>query len=238
MFSSTSETSFTPAIAPNGILPEAELWSDEPPLESDRHRELIDLLIHLLRWHWRNRPDFYVSGNLTIYYNPQQIKKRDFRGPDIFVVLNANPRQRRSWTVWQEDGKFPNVIIELLSNSTARVDRGVKKQLYQNIWQVPDYFWFHPETLEFQGFRLVNGVYQAIMPNANGYLWSPELELYLGIHNETLRFFTASEELILSEAEFVSQQLNQTNQALQQERQRSQQLTERLRSLGIDSDDL
>jgi nanoRNase/pAp phosphatase (c-di-AMP/oligoRNAs hydrolase) len=62
--------------------------------------------------------------------------------------------------------------------------------------------------------------------------------LYLGIHNETLRFFTASEELILSEAEFVSQQLNQTNQALQQERQRSQQLTERLRSLGIDSDDL
>ncbi|MEB3312973.1 MAG: Uma2 family endonuclease, partial [Cyanobacteriota bacterium] len=43
--------------------PPTDLWSDEPPLESDFHRDQIDLLIRLLRWWWRDRNDVYVSGN-------------------------------------------------------------------------------------------------------------------------------------------------------------------------------
>jgi Uma2 family endonuclease len=75
------------------------LYSDEPPLETDFHRRQIDLLIRLLEFWWQDRPDFYISGNLTVYYNEEQLKKRDFLGPDIFIVLGAEKKDRRSWVV-------------------------------------------------------------------------------------------------------------------------------------------
>jgi Uma2 family endonuclease len=153
------------------IVPESDLWSDEPPLESNLHLRQIILLIQSLEWLWQDRNDFFAAGNLTIYYNPEQRKSSDFRGSDFFVVLGtARKLERKSWVVWQEGGKYPDVIVEILSNSTAAMDRGEKKQIYQDIFRTPDYFWFAPETLEFQGFRLVEGQYQAIEPTAQGWL--------------------------------------------------------------------
>lgn len=176
--------------------PPIDLYSDEPELESDLHREQIDLLVRLLKYFWRDRKDIYVTGNLTVYYNEQQLKTRDFRGPDVFVVMDAEKRDRKSWVVWGEGGKYPNLVIELLSSSTARVDRGKKKQLYQDVWRLPNYFWFDPDSLEFAGFKLVDGQYQAIAPNEQGLLWSDQLELYLGIYQNQLRWFTAAAKLI------------------------------------------
>lgn len=232
------------------IFPEGEFWSDEPPLESDRHREQIELLIRLLKEYWRDQNDFYVTGNLTIYYSPDQKKSEDFRGPDLFVVLGAEKRERRSWVVWQEGGKYPNVIIELLSDSTAAIDKGLKKQIYQDTFRTPDYFWFHPDTMEFQGFHLLDGIYQALEPTSEGWLWSQQLGLYLGIDDRKLRFFTPAKQLVLlpeeaanqqlvqtnRQLEQTSQQLEQTNQQLQQERLRAERLAERLRAAGIDPD--
>ena len=43
-----------------------EILSDEPPLESDLHRDQMDLLIRILKLWWRDRQDFYAFGNLTI----------------------------------------------------------------------------------------------------------------------------------------------------------------------------
>lgn len=177
------------------IFPPSDLWSEEPPLESDLHRRQIDLLIRLLEWWWRNRQDFYVSGNLTIYFNPNQKKSQDFRGPDFFVVLDTERKPRRSWVVWEE-GKFPNIIIELLSPSTAEIDKGFKKKLYQDTFRTFDYFWFDPDSLEFAGFNLVDGKYQPLKPNEQGWLWSQQLELFLGIHNNQLRFFTREGQLV------------------------------------------
>ena len=201
-------------------FPPLELDSDEPELESDLHREQIDLLIRLLKYFWRDRSDIYVSGNLTVYYNDQQLKSRDFRGPDVFVVLDAEKRDRKSWVIWNEGGKYPNLVIELLSSSTARVDRGKKKQLYQDIWRLPNYFWFDPESQEFAGFKLVDSKYEAIAPNNRGRLWSEQLELYLGIHHNQLRWFTAESELIPTAEE------------------RADKLEAILRSQGIEPDQL
>jgi len=229
-------------------FPPGDLWSDEPPLESDLHREQIELLIRLLKWHWRSRQNFYVSGNLTIYYSPNQSKSEDFRGPDFFVVLGAENRDRRSWVVWQENGKYPNVIIELLSDSTAAADRGLKKQIYQETFRTPDYFWFHPHTLEFQGFHLVEGVYQELPFNAEGRLWSQQLKLYLGIDNNQLRFFTPDGVLVEDPENELQRQVESERQRAEQERQRAEQERQRaeqaeqelerlralLRSQGID----
>jgi Uma2 family endonuclease len=209
------------------VFPPGDIYSDEPPLETDLHRDQIDLLIRLLRWLWQDRQDFYVSGNITIYYSPNQLKSEDFRGPDFFVVLSTNPDPRKSWVVWEEDGKYPNIIIELLSESTAKTDRGLKKQIYQDTFRTPDYFWFDPNTLEFQGYHLLDGKYHELEPNQQGWLWSQQLELYLGIQDQQLRFFTPDGELVPTPEETA-----------QAEQQRSEKLAAKLRELGVNPDDL
>jgi Uma2 family endonuclease len=213
-----------------------QLESDEPPLESDLHRDQINLLIRLLKYWWRGRQDFYISGNLTIYYNEQQIKSRDFRGPDIFVVLGADPKSRRSWVTWDEGGQYPTVIIELLSPSTASVDRGPKKVLYQDVWRVPDYFWFDPDTLEFAGFHWVKGQYEAIAPTESGLLWSEALGLYLGIYDRQLRWFNDQGQVLPLPEEQERLEKEQERLAKEQAQKQLKQLQDWMRSQGIDPD--
>ncbi|MBD1933422.1 MULTISPECIES: Uma2 family endonuclease [Cyanophyceae] len=198
------------------IFPPGDLDSDEPPLESELHLRQMVLLIQCLEWWWRDRMDFYACGNLTIYYSPRQRKSEQFRGPDFFVVLGTQRKPRKSWVVWEEDGKYPNVIVEILSSKTAATDRGLKKQIYQDIFRTPDYFGFSPDSLEFKGFHLLDGRYQELEPKANGWLWSQQLELYLGIHESRLRFFTAEGQLIPTPEEMAQQERQQKEQAEQQ----------------------
>ncbi|NEP45238.1 MAG: Uma2 family endonuclease, partial [Okeania sp. SIO2H7] len=222
------------AISPSNTVPKwdnsrDEWLSDEPELESDFHRDQIDLLLRLMRWYWRNRNDVYFSGNTTVYYDPDQRTNRNFRGPDIYVVFGAEKRLRNSWMVWREGGKYPNVVFELLSNSTAKVDRTTKKELYQNEWKLPNYFWFHPETKEFQGFALVDGQYQEIQPNAQGQLWSDQMQLFVGVHqDEMLRFFSTTGELILLEEEEERSLKESAQEKLEEERSLKESAQEKL----------
>ncbi|MCX8119982.1 MAG: Uma2 family endonuclease [Oscillatoriaceae bacterium SKW80] len=246
--SRTQDIETAPDIPKDVIFPPSNLLSNEPPLETYLHLQQMILLIKCLDWWWKDRNDYFASGNLTIYYSPRQRKSEDFRGPDFFVVLGTERRPRSSWVVWEEDGKYPNVIVELLSESTAQTDKNFKKQLYQDIFRTPDYFWFAPESLEFAGFHLVDGIYQPIQPNASGRLWSHQLGLYLGIHEQKLRFFTSEGLLVPTpeEAAEAAQQQAQEERLLkeaaqqqaQEERQRAEKLAAKLRSLGIDPDNL
>jgi pyruvate/2-oxoglutarate dehydrogenase complex dihydrolipoamide acyltransferase (E2) component len=138
------------------------------------------------------------------------------------VVLDTERRSRKSWVVWQEDGKYPNVIVEILSSSTAQSDRGIKKSIYQNTFRTPEYFWFDPDTLEFEGFLLVGGTYEPIELNDAGHLWSRQLGLYLGIQDSQLRFFT-SDGIVVPTPEEAAKQAQQDAQRAQQDAQRAQQ---------------
>ncbi|WP_414566646.1 MULTISPECIES: Uma2 family endonuclease [unclassified Anabaena] len=183
-------------ITQDVTFPPSDLYSDEPPWETELHLEQIILLFKCLEWLWRDRNDFYAAGNLTIYYSPHQRKSQDFRGPDFFVVLGTEHKTRKSWVVWEEDGKYPHVIVEILSDSTANTDKELKKQIYQDTFRTPDYFWFDPYTLEFAGFHLVDGEYQPLQANEQGHLWSHQLGLYLGVHQGLVRFFTEVGKLV------------------------------------------
>ncbi|ELP54775.1 hypothetical protein O53_3600 [Microcystis aeruginosa TAIHU98] len=170
------------------IFPKSDLLSDESPMETELHLRQLMLLIQSLELLWKDRQDFYAFGNLTIYYSPNQRKSEYFRGPDFFVVLGVARKPRKSWVVWEEDGKYPHVIIDILSDSTAETDRGLKKEIYQETFWTPNYFWFDPTSLEFKGFQLMAGKYEEIAANEQGWLWSQQLELFLGVHDSQLRF--------------------------------------------------
>lgn len=63
---------------------------------------------------------------------------------------------------------------------------------------------------------MVGGRYQELVANENGRLWSQQLELYLGIHESKLRFFTPEGELIPTPEEAAEQERQQKEQAQQQ----------------------
>lgn len=240
----------TIALPNNNYIEESRLtglWSDEPEMESDLHLLQIMVLLQCLKGLWRERNDYYAAGNMTLYYSPAMVKNRDFRGPDFLVVKDVENHPRRSWTVWEEGWKFPNLIIEILSDSTAQVDRTTKKDLYAELG-IEEYFWFDPITLEFVGHRLVNSDYERIEPDDRGYCWSQTLDLWLGRWNRQLRYFSADRQLILTPEEDCHRALKIANQAmlradramlradqLIQERDR---LAQKLRDLGIDPDSL
>jgi len=213
---------------------DSELISEEPEMDSSLHQEQSVILQKSLERWWRDREDFFIGVNLSIYFNLKQVKTRDFRGPDIFIVLDTERRPRVSWVIWNEDGQYPDLIIELLSDSTAVKDRGDKKLTYQDTFRTPEYFWFHPVSLEFAGWRLVNRHYQKIEPDERGWLWSEVLGLYLGIADDKLRYFTTEGVLVPTPEEGEEQ----ANQRADREKQRADFLAERLRALGVDPDSL
>ncbi|MEM9213270.1 MAG: Uma2 family endonuclease [Cyanobacteria bacterium P01_F01_bin.150] len=236
-------------------MPDAtKLLSDEPEMESSLHYLQLALLVACLERLWSDRDDFFIGANLTVYFSRQQLKNRDFRGPDFFLVKETTHNPRNSWVVWEEDGRYPNLIIELLSDSTADIDRGLKKTLYSDRFGTHEYFWFSPETLEFEGYRLSGKQYAPIPTNEQGWRWSEELGLYLGIYNRQLRYFSPEGELIptpdeaadvaVQQAELEAQRAgleaqraDQEQQRADQERRRADKLAARLRDLGIDLDD-
>ncbi|AFZ24866.1 hypothetical protein Cylst_2664 [Cylindrospermum stagnale PCC 7417] len=233
-------------ICQDVIFPPSDLYSDEPPVETELHLRQIILLFKCLEWFWRDRNDFYAAGNLTIYYSPHQRKSEYFRGPDFFVVLGTDRKTRKSWVVWEEDGKYPNVILEILSPTTANTDKEFKKELYQNTFRTPDYFWFDPYTLEFAGFHLLDGEYQPLEANEQGHLWSKQLGLYLGVYQGLLRFFTPVGQIVPTPEETAEQETLKAQQETlkaqqetlraQQAEKRAERLAAKLRELNIDPD--
>ncbi|MBD2019091.1 Uma2 family endonuclease [Leptolyngbya sp. FACHB-36] len=143
-------------------------YSDGDKMESERHKLQMELLIDgLLPW-LDQREDGYVGGAMFVYYSMAQVRNQDFKGPDVFVALGVPKGERKSWVCWEED-KTPDVIIELLSDSTAERDKYEKKLIYQNRMHVPEYFWYDPFNSEdWSGFRLRGGTYQSIAPNPEG----------------------------------------------------------------------
>lgn len=217
-----------------------EPYSNEPELEDSVHLAQIVLLLTCLEWWWQKRQDFFAAANLSIYYQPPELQSKKFRGPDFFVVLGTERRPRRSWVVSRENGQYPNVIVEILSRKTAKTDRTTKRDLYQNLFQTPEYFWFNPDPqkLEFVGLRLQAGQYQDIPRTAQGWMWSEQLELYLGIANNQLRYFTLEgvmipnfEEESAQNGEIIAQSgeiIKALEQRLEREQRRAEQEQQRL----------
>jgi Uma2 family endonuclease len=164
-------------------IPDIDLPSEDgEPLESHWHRLQINLLGDMLHQHWHGRTDFFAGGNMFVYYSLEQARTRDYKGPDFFVVTGVDGSfPRRSWIVWQEGGRYPEVIIELLSASTKAADLGPKKELYEQVFRTAEYFCVDPEDYSLRGWRLACRDYVPLEPDERGWLWSATLQLWLGL---------------------------------------------------------
>ena len=240
---------FDPPMPPTDLI-----FDDGEPLETNRHRTAMNALIRSLQQGFADRNDFFTGGNMFVYYSSEQVRNKEFRGPDFFAVLDIDgSRPRQGWVVWQENGRYPDVIVELMSPSTAHIDTGLKKNLYERVFRTPDYFVYDPfNPSSLQGWHLdANQRYQPLEPNKRGWLWCETLGLWLGTWSGTierepavwLRFYDRDgnlvplpEEAAVQQAEQARQQAEQERQQAERERQRAERLAARLKELGEDPD--
>ena len=172
--------------------------SDGKPMgESQQHIENMRYLLEPLGQWFAADPMAYVGGNMFVHY--ERGNRNRHVSPDVFVVRGV-PKvvqpKRRNYRVWEE-GKAPDLVIELTSESTRREDEETKRAVYQDLLGVHECFLFDPfeEYLHprLQGYRLTKGAYRPIRP-LKGRLPSKVLGLHLEADGDLLRLYGPSAE--------------------------------------------
>jgi Uma2 family endonuclease len=157
-------------------------------METIRHKEQMHVLIDSLKAYWGNSRRYFLGGDMFLHFELDG--KKQFRGPDFFIVMDTDDRERKSWVVWQEGYRYPDVIIELLSETTRNVDYIEKKELYEKVFETKEYYLYDPESQEFFGYRLEHGRYVGLMPDYENKIYCSTAGLYLTIRDNWLRWMT------------------------------------------------
>ncbi|MCS6920237.1 MAG: Uma2 family endonuclease [Fimbriimonadales bacterium] len=223
---------------------------DGDRMEADWHVVSISLLDELVRQYLGEPKNYFCGGNMFIYYSVQQAKeiedyveaeeiarKPKFKGPDFFLVLGVDgTKPRDSWVVWQEDGKYPDLVVEFISTSTREKDVKKNVRFYRDVFRTREYFWFDRRTGELKGYRLTDGgKYAEIAPNAQGRLWSEVLDAYFGAWDGKyrgrrylwLRLYDQQGRLLPTSQEAERERTKQERERAEQERQRAEQERQR-----------
>ena len=133
-------------------------------------------------------PGATVCSDLPLHYELGDTDKTVV--PDLFVALRA-PRLdgRSSYKLWAHP--VPDLVIEMLSKSTSKVDVGSKRHTYEHLG-VREYWLFDPEGFRLPapllGYRLRAGRYRPIAADAAGRMSSAVLGLELHVRDGELRF--------------------------------------------------
>jgi Putative restriction endonuclease len=149
---------------------------------------------------------------------------------------------------------LPDVVIELMSPSTAEVDLTTKKDIYERKLKTQDYFVYDPkDPSSLRGWKLINRRYQSLSSDREGRLYCESLGLWLGIwegkiencQGNWLRFFEEDGNLVLmgdeaetQRAELERQQKEEAIQQLEIEKQQKERLAAKLRELNINPDEI
>ena len=134
---STSAAVAAPTLATEVVYPETD---GKPLAEGTEQYVVLTETVNKLTSRYRARPDVAVIGNMLLYY--EEGNNRASVAPDVFVVFGVEDRPRPSYLLWVE-GKAPDFVLEVASDSTWREDAGRKRDLYAQIG-VAEYWRFDP----------------------------------------------------------------------------------------------
>ncbi len=172
-------------FAPTLVYPESD---GEPMAETEKHRKVMIDVIDILEQHFQHASDVHVSGNLLLYY--EEGNPRKSVSPDVFMVRGLSKKELRTYKTWEQPPTL-DFVLELASPSTFRRDFNEKKEIYQQILRVKEYFIYDPYgeiDPDFIGFRLVDDVYEE-MEFVEQRLLSETLGLALEARDGMLRLY-------------------------------------------------
>ena len=171
--------------------PEREL-DEVTALDQIYNRGMSDYLAH----HFGNRDTTLITADRWIVASPEDNRARA-RRPDLLIAFNVSPeihRENNSY-VSSDQGKPPDFVLEVASESTGDTDTGDKRQEYARL-KISEYWRFdetgvHHKT-KLAGDKLVEGRYEPIpiqhLPNGRLHGYSAALNLILEWHDGLLNW--------------------------------------------------
>ena len=153
--------------------------------QTDRHLSQTTFWYHALK---RRLPAATVCSDLPLHYRRGDTDATLV--PDLFVALRTPRREgRRFYKLWEHPA--PDLVIEMLSESTSQNDVGPKLATYERLG-VRECWLFDPEGFELPaplaGHRLRAGRYRPVAADASGVSSSKVLGLGLHVYAGELRF--------------------------------------------------
>jgi Uma2 family endonuclease len=211
--------------------------------ETSVHRRLVTYLAAVLRW-------LFHEQVCAVYENLNFYQTRNYKeypvAPDLAVIKDTPFEEIRSWPLVRREAR-PQVVFEILSEETWRKDLKEKLPAYEHMG-VQEYFAYDPNPKPLAratakrlfGWRRAEqtGLLSPLQARRDGRLWSTELDSWLAPEGVFLRLYDRHGNLRLTEAEAMAQQVETEAEAREAADRRAQILAEKLRSLGVDPDDL
>ncbi len=184
---------------------------------------------------FRDVPDVFVAGNLLWY--PEEGNTTICIAPDIFTVFGRPKGDRGSYLQWLEDNIAPQVIFEVVSPGNRAAGLIAKFKFYEH-YGVEEYYLYDPASGDLNGWILVNGEFQEILP-IHGWI-SPRMKVRFEHVKGELRLFGPDDKRIATYVELVEQreqerqEKEKERQEKEKERQRAERLAAQLKALGVE----
>jgi Uma2 family endonuclease len=114
----------------------------KPVAETELHWQVMVDVVEPMRDYFAADPMVHVGGNLLLFY--EENNRRKHVSPDAFMVRGIPKLPLRDYYLLWEEGKPPDVVIEITSKTTKREDQTKKRVLYRDVLKIPEYFQFDP----------------------------------------------------------------------------------------------
>ena len=183
------------------IHPEEDYHFPSNTFHGTLQRDLIDVL----QRRYAQREDVGVFGDLIVKWGIKGLRQHC---PDVCVVFGLRDKEKyRSKFIVPEEGTKPAIVMEVVFPRYRTTDRQKKVKQYARAG-IPEYIIFdrrrHRGELrdEVLGYRLEGESYVAIVPDEEGKILSPTLDIWFAMHEGKVMLFEGStgEPLLTSEA--------------------------------------
>ncbi|MEC4806175.1 MAG: Uma2 family endonuclease [Jaaginema sp. PMC 1079.18] len=208
---------------------------------------------------FKDRDDVFIAADLLWYpvpLTPEEIgaqKQPQRQAPDVMVIFGRPKGDRGSYMQWKEENISPQVVFEILSPGNRKKEMDNKFAFYQK-YGVEEYYLYNPQKNQLQGW-LKQGEELIEISQMEGWQ-SSHLGITFSTSEGDLALFHPSGEQFVDyvemfeerdralaerererlEKEREKERANRAEAAIEEERQKNQQLREQLRQLGIDPD--
>jgi Uma2 family endonuclease len=181
----------------------------------------------------------FVAGDLLWY--PVEGDNKIRQAPDVMIVFGRPKGDRGSYRQWLEDNIPPQVVFEILSPGNRKAEMLRKFRFYER-YGVEEYYIYDPDDGDLAGWLHSDEGFDEIEPMVG---WvSPRLGIRFEIESGALELYRPDGQKFLSYVELETQRELAQQQAETERKEkelaqaRVEQLAERLRSMGINPDEV
>ena len=182
-------------VGPVGCDDDGYPYEDSAAVDNSDHNIVSGYIKSVVGERYADRDDVFADADLGLYF--EQGNRSALVAPDVLVAFGVEGGSRMSYKIWEE-GKPPDLVVEVLSDMSWRKDLRAKPGLYEALG-IAEYWSFDQhrvsDDLPLIVRRLKNGSYQVEGDGLTGH--SAILGLDIRVEGILLRLHDPATGLVL-----------------------------------------